>query len=346
MRSLLAILFVAVASFANAAGPRVAIITSEFPHPLVQRAADELAADLKRLYDAKVEFAAAVVPGPPAQVIFLGMPDAHGHLKQLSDPLPKLSEQGHAVLSRKYKDRSVLAVVGGSPAATYWAAAELAHQWGVRTMLYGDVDPVVPRDFSVEGFDVVREPLVKSRVWQMDFDSPIGAASWSLADQKKLLRQLARMKFNRLVLSTKAETAAAAVAAFRPIEVSGDTAGRSAFGGAKIFENPDLASADSAAARNKAADDVTRGIESEAKALGMTVERIRTLAGAPRPPTVRCRSCLLPARTSGCGPCSAASGNRSASRRLPWGMPTCPHFCIPAGVSTPNLSGVIRFTTW
>jgi hypothetical protein len=190
MRSVLSILLLACASVATAAGPRVAIITSEFPPPLVQRAANELAADLKRLYDADVALGAAVVPGPPTQVILLGMPDAHGHLKQLSDPLPKLSEQGHAVLSRKYKDRPVLAVVGGSPAATYWAAAELAHQWGIRTMLYGDVDPVAPPDFSVEGYDIVREPLVKSRVWQMDFDSPIGPASWSLADQRKLLRSL------------------------------------------------------------------------------------------------------------------------------------------------------------
>ncbi len=280
MRTLLTILFLAAASVATAEGPRVAIITSEFPPPLVQRAADELAAALKRLYGADVELAAAVIPGPPAQLIFLGTPDAHG-LKQLAD-LPKLSEQGHALLSRKYKDRPVLAVVGGSPAATFWAAAELAHQWGVRTMLYGDVDPVALPEFSVEGHDIVREPLVQARAWQMDFDSPIGAASWSLADQQKLLRQLARLKFNRRVLSTKAETPAGAIAAIRPIDVSGDTAGRSAFGGAKLFENPDLAGA-SDEARGKAAEESIRGLEKEAKALGITVERIRTMAGAPPP---------------------------------------------------------------
>lgn len=283
MRILCCVLLLAAASVASAAGPRVAIITSEFPPPLVQRAADELAADLKRLYDAEVELGAAVVPGPPVQVIFLGAPDSHGHLKQLSEPLPKLSEQGHALLSRKYKDRPVLAVVGGSPAATYWAAAELAHQMGVRTMLYGDVDPVAPPALAVEGFDIVREPLVKGRTWQMDFDSPIGAGSWGLADQKRILRQLARLKFNRLVLSTKAETPAAALAAFGAIDVSGDTAGRAAFGGAKLFQNPDLAGAAGDEERGKAAGELIRGIEKEAKALGMTVERIRTMAGAPRP---------------------------------------------------------------
>jgi hypothetical protein len=281
MRCLLSIVLLSAASVVSAAGPRVAIITSEFPPPLVQRAANELAADLKRLYNADVELGAAVVPGPPVQVIFLGMPSAHGHLKQLTGSLPKLSEQGHAVLSRKYKDRPVLAVVGGSPAATYWAAAELAHQWGVRTMLYGDVDPVAAPEFTVEGFDIVREPLVERRACQMDFDSLIGAASWSLADQKQLLRQLARLKFNRLVLSTKAESPAAAVAALKPIAVSGDTAGRSSFRGAKLFENPDLAGAETDEARHKAAEALSGGIEEEARALGMTVEKIRTMTSAP-----------------------------------------------------------------
>ena len=97
MRSLLVVLLLAAASVATAAGPRVAIITSEFPPPLVQRAADELKADLKRLYDADVQFGATVVPGPPAQVILLGMPDAHGHLKQLgTDGRPEPPERKDA----------------------------------------------------------------------------------------------------------------------------------------------------------------------------------------------------------------------------------------------------------
>ena len=272
MRSLLALLLIGITSVATAEGPRVAIVTSEFPPPLVQRAADELSADLKRLFDAKVEIGSAVIPGAPAQVILLGMPDAHGHLKQLSD-LPKVSEQGHAVVSRQYKDRPVLAVIGGSPAATYWAAAELAHQWGVRTMLYGDVDPVAPPEFSVEGYDIVLEPRTRLRGWMMDFDSPIGAATWSLADQKKLLRQLARLKFNQLAFAA-VKTPLDVMAERRRIPVSGDTAGRSAFGGAKFFENPDLVAAANDA-RHKAAEELLRGIERSAKDLGMTVEVIQ-----------------------------------------------------------------------
>lgn len=271
---------IVLSAVAAAEGPRVAIITSEFPSPLVQRAADELKADLQRLYDAQVEFGVTAVPGPPAHVILLGTNEDE-RLKQLSDPIPKLTDQEHAVLSRKVKERPVLAVAGGSPTATYWAAAELAHQLGVRTMLYGDVDPVAPPEFSVEGFDIVRGPLVQSRTWQMDFDSPLGPATWSLADQQKLLRQLARLKFNRLVLSSKAETPAAAIAAFRPITVSGDTSGRAAFGGATLFQNPDLAESQTDEARATAANRLIRGIEEVAKVLGITVEVIRTREDGP-----------------------------------------------------------------
>src|SRR5688572_2963691 len=122
MRILSLALLLAAASVASAAGPRVEIITSEFPPRLVQRAADELAADLKRLYDADVRFGATVVPSGATHVILLGTVDSGAHLQRLSDPLPKLSDQGHAVLSRKLMDRPVLAIVGGSPTATYWAA--------------------------------------------------------------------------------------------------------------------------------------------------------------------------------------------------------------------------------
>jgi hypothetical protein len=115
----------------------------------------------------------------------------------------------------------------------------------------------------------------------MDFDSPIGPATWSLADQQRLLRQLARLKFNRLVLSSKADRPAAAVAALRPIAVSGDTAGRAAFGGAKYFQNPDLVEARTDEARLAAANALIQGIEAEAKALGMTVETVRTPTSGP-----------------------------------------------------------------
>jgi hypothetical protein len=284
MQNLWWLMLLVATSVASGAGPRIEIILGESPPQLVQRAADELAADLKRVYNADVQIG-GTVPGPEKHVILLGATDSGAHLQGLSEPLPKLSEQGHAVISRKCMDRPVLVVAGGSPTATYWAAAELAHRLGVRTMLYGDVDPVAPPAFSVEGYDIVLHPRAEHRAWQMDFDSPIGPAVWGLADQRKLLRQLARLKFNQITFSASAPTPADAVAAFRRIGVSGDTGGRSAFRGAKFFENPDLASAPTDEARRKATQELIRGIEAEAKALGMTIEVLRNSSTVPRLPS-------------------------------------------------------------
>lgn len=290
MRSVLSIILLTIAPYAFAAGPRVDIVIGESPSKLEERAANELAVSLKRVYDADVQLA-AMAPTGAANVILIGTAGSNAHLRHLSDGLPKLSDQGHAVLSLKDDDRPVLVVVGGSPAATYWAAAELAHQWGIRSMLYGDVAPVAPPAFSLEGFDLVMEPGTEQRAWHMDFDSLIGPASWSLVNQQKLLCQLARLKFNRIVLESAGKSPADAVGTYRRITVSGDTAGRSAFGGAKFFENPDLAATADEESRQKAAENLIRGITEEARSLGMTVEVRQTTDNRQPSPS----SGLLPA---------------------------------------------------
>jgi hypothetical protein len=279
MRILYSVLFSLLASISAAAGPRVNIVVGASPPELVRRAAEELATDLKRLYAAEVHVG-ATIPGGETPVILIGMPESGAHWKGLSEPLPKLSEQGHAVLSRKHQGRPVLVVVGGSPAAAYWGSAELAQQWGARSMLYGDVDPVEPPALTLAGFDVVREPRFEERAWHMDLDSPIGPAVWGLADQQKLLRQLARLKFNRLVLETAHESPAAALSAHGQIVVSGDTAGRSAFGGAKLFENPDLANHADEKSKREAAEKWVVSVTEAAEALGMTVEAKRVPAAS------------------------------------------------------------------
>lgn len=64
---------------------------------------------------------------------------------------------------------------------------------------------------------------------------PASQASWSLVDHEKLLRQLAKLRFNAVILPEPDLPIA-----FDPIDVTGDIAGRSVFGGAKAFANPDL----------------------------------------------------------------------------------------------------------
>src|SRR5207302_232378 len=97
-----------------------------------------------------------------------------------------------------------LFVGGGSPRATYWAAAEYAHSLGVRSLLYGDLYPVIPPQFSLAGFDVLREPTEKDRIWPTFNPFPTGFTAWGLEDHKQLLRQLARLKFNGVSLQVHA----------------------------------------------------------------------------------------------------------------------------------------------
>ena len=67
-------------------------------------------------------------------------------------------------------------------------------------MLNGDIYPVSPPPFSLEGYNVAMNPREKVRAWQVLDPFPTGQASWGLAEQKRLLRQLARLKYNRLHL--------------------------------------------------------------------------------------------------------------------------------------------------
>ena len=77
--------------------------------------------------------------------------------------------------------------------------------------------------------------------WRTIDSSPIGLESWGLADQKRLLHQLAKLKFNRVVLSVhpwqpfvhyefkgvKKQTALLFQGKRFPVD--GDTPGRDAF---------------------------------------------------------------------------------------------------------------------
>lgn len=267
-------------SAALLAGPKVEIIVAEKAPPLEQRARTEVAEILKRLYQAEV----TTLPMPSGKLpaIFIGSPTTNPALDFAKEDWPKLSEQGHLVKSTKYRDQPALLIGGGSPIATYWANREYAHHLGVRTMLYGDLDPIAPPEFSLAGIDSTLEPALKTRGWEMDYHGAASFAAWPKADQTAFVRQLAKLKFNRLVLRVRAGDPFIEFPGAGGIQrkegefwskeeypASGDTAGRSAFGGAKFFDNPDFAQAQNEADRIKASKEILRAAITEAKALGM-----------------------------------------------------------------------------
>jgi hypothetical protein len=164
-----------------------------------------------------------------------------------------------------------------------WAVAEFGHSLGIRSLLYGDLDPVNPPEFRLSGYNTIIEPAVRYRAWRTMDRFAIGPESWGLTEHKQYLRQLAKQKYNRIIIS--AHTWQPFVHfEFQGVRkqtgmlwygwkyrVDGDTAGRAAFAGAKFFDNPDFANAVTYEDRLAAGQKLIRGIISSAHELGMTV---------------------------------------------------------------------------
>ena len=83
-----------------------------------------------------------------------------------------------------------------------WAVYELIERWGVRYLLHGDVLPDVPGEFHLPKEDIVIEPKLRVRQWRVIDDFACGTESWGMADYRPVLGQLAKMKFNRILVAT------------------------------------------------------------------------------------------------------------------------------------------------
>jgi hypothetical protein len=148
----------------------------------------------------------------------------------------------------------------------------------LREDIYPDKQPL-----DLSGLDVVMEPELQVREWKTLGDGVIGPESWSVADQKKLLGQVAKMKFNQVTLSVRAwqpfveyefrgvSKQSAALWRGEQFPIPRDAPGRTAFGAADSFVNPDFAGKQSHEEMTAAGIKHLRGIISAAKRLGMSV---------------------------------------------------------------------------
>lgn len=262
------------------AGPRVDVVVGPDAPELERFAAAELAGQFQRLFDADVK-TSDQVPKESAHLILVGSPATNPAIKSLEIPWPKLSDQGHLLRSTTVGSRKALVVGGGSPVASLWGVYELGQRFGIRYMLFGDLDPVTKPELKLDGFDAVLEPTLRVRTWRTINDFAIGPESWGLAEQELVLRQLAKLKFNRVMLAVypwqpfvdfefggvKKQTGVLWYGYRYPVD--GDTAGRGAFRGAKFFENPDFAGKNTYAERVAAGTGLARGIIAAARKLGM-----------------------------------------------------------------------------
>ncbi len=265
------------------AAERVHVVIGKDAPALERLAASELAAQWKRLFDAEVSVSSEP-PKAAAGVVWLGSPQSNSAMRDvIGDQWPKLTEQGFVLRSVPAAGGTGLIVGGGSPRATLWAVYELGGRFGVRYLTRDDIYPTTPIPLKLEGFDVVLEPRLRTRAWQMLGDSPVGYEAWPLKDQQRLLRQLAKLKFNRVTLtvypwqpfvSYEFRGVKKKTAALWPGEkytIPRDAPGRTALKGAGQFENPDFAGKQTYEQMTAAGGAYLQGVIDEAHRLGMSV---------------------------------------------------------------------------
>ena len=260
--------------------PRIAIVVGSEATELERLAGSELASMLERLF----QVAAAVGPaaGERAQaVILVGRPQSNPLLARAAgESWPELSRQG--LLLRSVEESvPTLLVGGGSPVAVLWAAYDLGERLGVRYLLDRDVYPDRRRWSGLPDLDLVLEPNLRIRCWRLVNDLPHGPVSWSLEENRRFLRQIAKMKYNRIHCSLWPAQPFVHYS-FRGMEkppgvlyfghrhpIGPETIGRDRFGSMEVFTNPELVGAESAEEVRRRAIGLVGGILQEAGRLGM-----------------------------------------------------------------------------
>ena len=225
----------------------VAVVTGPEAPELDRFAASELCAYLEKLFGLRVHPTTSI-PATARDVFLIGNPATNPLLD--TNSFPAVSDQGIAIKSQPGA-RSTLVVGGGSPTATLWAVYDLVGQWGVRYLLHGDVLPARTR-FRMPAHNLKQEPILPVRQWRVVNEHAMGPVSWGMADYRPVLDQLAKLKFNRLLISLWPEQP------FLPFEYKGvkyaggtlffggrfpitdNMVGRSLYGAEKEFWNPDL----------------------------------------------------------------------------------------------------------
>jgi outer membrane protein assembly factor BamB len=120
-----------------------------------------------------------------------------------------------------------------------------------------------PSASTPKAIEITSRPSGASRVWNGYTGSALGQEAWSEAELEERLQQLVRLKYTGVAIPAK-------VVPFTPIRVDGDTGGRKAFGGAKTFENPDVAA-------------ITERFRARATALGFQVVTADPVPGSVLP---------------------------------------------------------------
>ena len=162
------------------------IATGHDPDEIVQYAAEQLRWYVARLFG--IDAAIVSMAGEGGRAVILDAKQAG----------VTLSHEEQAFILRRFDRDGMdsLAAVGGSSTATMWAVYDLLEHWGVRYSVRGDILPASPGPFHLPDIDVIRIPNLSIRGVRLINDFSMGLESWGLADIKRYIDQLAKLKFN------------------------------------------------------------------------------------------------------------------------------------------------------
>ena len=243
MLSLIAVLL----SHSVTAAERIDVIIGSDAPQLEQVAAVDLAKQLPSLFHDVTTVVTDTRTADSKRVILIGSPDTNPLVKHSVDDLWPTGDQTIVIRSRK---DGVLVIGGGSPAATFWAVHEFGYLNGIRHTLSHDILPLEKGPLKLSGYDVTAKPVLRDRRFQIFSPELIGLQSWEPAAQTRLLSQLAKLKFNGVVIEVapwqpfvsyelagvKKQTAT--MLSGETFAVDGNTVGKKAFNSAfRQFEN-------------------------------------------------------------------------------------------------------------
>ena len=292
-RNLLACCWIVGNLLANQAlAEPVRIVIDDQAPALEKHAAQELSQMLAKLAAADVTVSSQLPDQPTTALVLLGSPATNPMIReQFRDSWPQVSDQG--IVIRSLAGRKAVIIGGGSPVATLWAVYEFGYQQGIRYLLREDIYPD-QRPLKLAGWKYVNEPEFKTRSWRTINDFAIGPESWSLAEHRKVLRQLAKQKFNQVVLAVypwqpfvdyefkgiKKQTATLWYG--ERFDLPRGAPARNALRGLKVFENPEFAGKESYQEMTAAGINYAGTIIKDAQQLGMKVGMIISPLEFPR----------------------------------------------------------------
>ena len=174
---------------------QVRVVVGSSASVLEQFAASELCSYLEKLFGIRTRPTTSL--SDSEVLILVGRPENNPAIAQARKPFPKVTDQGIVLQHNTLGKQAVLIVGGGSSAATLWAVYELAERWGVRYLTDRDVLPQ-KKAFAVPDLNVVMEPLLRVRAHPTIQDFASSGESWGIAHFRRLIDQLAKLKFNRI----------------------------------------------------------------------------------------------------------------------------------------------------